>query len=151
MGKNDHRGLEQELRSTRSEPRDEFVESVTRSVGRQGFAAPRRVAAVAVLTTFLLGSLALVGGFGSAAAGASSVADTVKKAVAPGKAVGKLTVVQKSPSTDQYEEKCNSGRGNKSEGDDSQLLYPGTDTGPGIDPTVDCDPGNSGAVNKGGD
>lgn len=48
-------------------------------------------------------------------------------------------------------QKCNSGRGNGSEGDASQLLVPGTDTGPGMFPTVDCDPGNSGAVNRGGD
>jgi hypothetical protein len=44
--------------------------------------------------------------------------------------------------------KCNSGRGNGSEGNASQLLVPGTDTGPGVFPTVDCDPGNSGAVNR---
>jgi len=47
--------------------------------------------------------------------------------------------------------KCNSGRGNGSEGSASQLLVPGTDTGPGVYGTVDCDPGNSGAVNRGGD
>lgn len=48
-------------------------------------------------------------------------------------------------------QKCNSGRGNGSEGDASQLLTPGVDTGPGVTPTVDCDPGNSGGVNRGGD
>ena len=47
--------------------------------------------------------------------------------------------------------KCNSGRGNGSEGNSTQLLTPGTDTGPGIVPTVDCDPGNSGGQNRGGD
>jgi hypothetical protein len=46
---------------------------------------------------------------------------------------------------------CNSGRGNGSEGSSAQLLTPGTDTGPGTYPTVDCDPGNSGNVNRGGD
>jgi hypothetical protein len=46
---------------------------------------------------------------------------------------------------------CNSGRGNGSEGSSAQLLVPGTDTGPGTSPTVDCDPGSSGAVNSGGD
>ncbi len=46
--------------------------------------------------------------------------------------------------------KCNSGRGNGSEGDPSQLISPGTGS-VGISPTVDCDPGNSGDVNKGGD
>jgi hypothetical protein len=48
--------------------------------------------------------------------------------------------------------KCNSGRGNLSEGSNAQLVNPHTGgTGPGLFATVDCDPGNSGAVNRGGD
>jgi hypothetical protein len=51
---------------------------------------------------------------------------------------------------DQYG--CNSGRGNGSEGNSSQLIDPHAgQTGPGVIPTVDCDPGNSGGVNRGGD
>ena len=46
--------------------------------------------------------------------------------------------------------KCNSGRGNGSEGDSSQLIEPSTGSS-GIAPTVDCDPGNSGDQNRGGD
>ena len=46
--------------------------------------------------------------------------------------------------------KCNSGRGNGSEGNSSQLIQPGTGSR-GTSPTVDCDPGNSGAKNSGGD
>jgi hypothetical protein len=46
--------------------------------------------------------------------------------------------------------KCNSGRGNGSEGNSSQLIIPGTGSA-GIFPTVDCDPGNSGGQNRGGD
>lgn len=46
--------------------------------------------------------------------------------------------------------KCNSGRGNKSEGNSSQLIKPSTGS-KGTSPTVDCDPGNSGSKNKGGD
>jgi hypothetical protein len=45
---------------------------------------------------------------------------------------------------------CNSGRGNGSEGDSSQLIEPSTGSS-GIAPTVDCDPGNSGDKNRGGD
>jgi hypothetical protein len=45
---------------------------------------------------------------------------------------------------------CNSGRGNGSEGSSSQLITPSTGS-VGTAPTVDCDPGNSGAVNHGGD
>jgi hypothetical protein len=45
---------------------------------------------------------------------------------------------------------CNSGRGNGSEGNPAQLIIPGTGSA-GIFPTVDCDPGNSGPVNRGGD
>ena len=48
--------------------------------------------------------------------------------------------------------KCNSGRGNLSEGNPNQLINPHIGgTGPGIVGTVDCDPGNSGGVNRGGD
>jgi hypothetical protein len=51
---------------------------------------------------------------------------------------------------DQYS--CNSGRGNGSEGDSSQLVDPHAgETGPGVSPTVDCDPGNSGPNDSGGD
>jgi hypothetical protein len=48
------------------------------------------------------------------------------------------------------DQNCNSGRGNGSEGDSSQLIVPGTGSA-GTFPTVDCDPGNSGAKNRGGD
>jgi hypothetical protein len=48
--------------------------------------------------------------------------------------------------------KCNSGRGNLSEGSSAQLINPHTGgSGPGVFATVDCDPGNSGAKNRGGD
>ena len=50
---------------------------------------------------------------------------------------------------------CNSGRGNGSEGSDIQLINPHNPhhggLGPGVSPTIDCDPGNSGDKNKGGD
>ncbi len=49
--------------------------------------------------------------------------------------------------------KCNSGRGNLSEGPNGgQFVNPHTGgSGPGEFATVDCDPGNSGAKNRGGD
>ncbi len=57
-----------------------------------------------------------------------------------------------SPTSGQDQYACNSGRGNGSEGPDTQLIDPHSGgTGPGITPTVDCDPGNSGGVNSGGD
>ena len=50
------------------------------------------------------------------------------------------------------DEKCNSGRGNLSEGNPAQLINPHAGgTGPGVVGTVDCDPGNSGSHNRGGD
>jgi hypothetical protein len=54
------------------------------------------------------------------------------------------------PKPPPEELKCNSGRGNGSEGNPAQLIVPGTGSA-GIYPTVDCDPGNSGAKNRGGD
>ena len=47
-------------------------------------------------------------------------------------------------------EHCNSGRGNFSEVA-GNLIIPGEGTGPGEFETEDCDPGNSGDVNRGGD
>jgi hypothetical protein len=49
---------------------------------------------------------------------------------------------------------CNSGRGNGSEGNPGQLIDPHNGgRGPGTFPTLadECDPGNSGAKNRGGD
>jgi hypothetical protein len=68
-----------------------------------------------------------------------------------------VTVIQQSPANDQY--KCNAGRGNLSETesgthqtDSDTLINPHTGgTGPGTAPTDDCDPGNSGPHNSGGD
>jgi hypothetical protein len=54
------------------------------------------------------------------------------------------------PKPPPVKKKCNSGRGNGSEGNSSQLIVPGTGSA-GTFPTVDCDPGNSGAKNRGGD
>jgi hypothetical protein len=55
-----------------------------------------------------------------------------------------------TPAKDQYG--CNSGRGNGSETNSSQLVDPHNGgSGPGTVPTVDCDPGNSGSHNRGGD
>ncbi len=51
-------------------------------------------------------------------------------------------------------ERCNSGRGNLSEnvvGIDKLVNPHLGETGPGDPPTTDCDPGNSGGVNSGGD
>jgi len=54
-------------------------------------------------------------------------------------------------STHQHDhQRCNSGRGNGSEGSSSQLITPGTGSR-GTSPTLDCDPGNSGSHNHGGD
>ena len=63
-----------------------------------------------------------------------------------------------TPAERQYE-KCNSGRGNLSETesgtrqtDSDTLINPHEGgRGPGDYPTDDCDPGNSGGVNRGGD
>ena len=48
---------------------------------------------------------------------------------------------------------CNSGRGNGPEGNDNSSTYinPPGGGGPGAYPTDDCDPGNSGGKNRGGD
>jgi hypothetical protein len=99
----------------------------------------------------MLGAVAATGGIGQAAAAMKSVVSTVSG--------GGASVVNNSPAHDQY--KCNSGRGNLSETesgtrqtDSDTLINPhlgNTALGPGDFPTDDCDPGNSGGQNRGGD
>jgi hypothetical protein len=67
----------------------------------------------------------------------------------PTRAHGARCAWEKCPPKPPPVKKCNSGRGNGSEGSSSQLIIPGTGSA-GMFPTVDCDPGNSGA-NRGGD
>jgi hypothetical protein len=100
----------------------------------------------------MLSAVAAMGGIGQAAAAVKAVVSTVSGSSGP-------SVVTNSPANDQY--KCNSGRGNLSETDsgprstDSDtLINPhlgNTALGPGDFPTDDCDPGNSGPHNRGGD
>jgi hypothetical protein len=145
--------LEEELRANRPEPRQAFVKGlVTEIRGRQRPRASIRLAFVGALTVVMVSALAAVGGVGYAAAAPAEAVQAVVSLVSGG-----VSVVHNSPASDQY--KCNSGRGNLSETssgtrqtDSSTLVNPHTgETGPGPFPTDDCDPGNSGAVNRGGD
>ena len=126
-----------------------------RSVGlRWGFAV--------TLTATLVVMLAASGGIGYAASSSKSALAVVKRVVGPAKKKGsELPVARKSSAADQYKLKCNSGRGNGSEfppsstrnrTDSATLVDPHAgERGPGPRPTDDCDPGNSGAHNRGGD
>lgn len=145
--------LEKELRTNRPEPRQAFVRGlVTEIRGRRGPRPSVRLALVGALTVVMVSALAAVGGIGYAAAAPTKAVNAVVGLVSGGP-----SVVHNSPAGDQY--KCNSGRGNLSETssgtgqtDSSTLVNPHTGgTGPGPFPTDDCDPGNSGAVNRGGD
>jgi hypothetical protein len=73
--------------------------------------------------------------------------------VAGGLSVAALVAVSPAFATGGEEPlKCNSGRGNSSDTNTVQLINPHAGgNGPGVFATVDCDPGNSGAVNRGGD
>ena len=113
-------------------------------------------------TATLVVMLAASGGIGYAASSSKSAIAVVKRVVAPAKKKGnQLPVAKKTSAHDQYKLKCNAGRGNWSE-------YPPNTTrdrtrsrtlvdphagerGPGPRPTDDCDPGNSGEHNRGGD
>jgi hypothetical protein len=145
--------LEKELRTNRPEPRQAFVRGlVTEIRGTRRPRASLRLAFVGALTIVMVSALAAVGGIGYAAAAPTEAVNAVVSLVGGGP-----SVVHNSPAGDQY--KCNSGRGNLSETssgngqtDSSTLINPHTGgTGPGSSPTDDCDPGNSGAVNSGGD
>jgi hypothetical protein len=124
--------------------------------------APRRryrgLALAVALTAAVVVALSAVGAVGYAATASTRFVQ----------AVGSLTqthhtqrIEHHSPADDQYGEKqhCNSGRGNWSETsngsrshDSTTLIDPHNGgSGPGNTPTDDCDPGNSGPHNHGGD
>jgi hypothetical protein len=70
--------LERELRSSRPEPRPEFVAMIgDRVAGSRSRRSPVRVAVGAALTAAMLGAVAAVGGVGYAASAAQDVAKTV--------------------------------------------------------------------------
>ena len=157
MGRNVEDEIGHELRESRPIPTDEYIASVAGSVRgpHRVRGAGRRLAVAAVLSAIALVALAATGGMSQASSAPQSVSKIVKTAFKskPAKAQ-KLNTVSNSAAQDQYgdKEKCNSGRGNGSEGDDTQLIDPHAGgTGPGESPTVDCDPGNSGDKNRGGD
>jgi len=146
-----------ELRRNRPAPTDDHVASIAGTVRGSGRSSSpvRRLGVAAVLSVIAVFALAATGGLTQATAAPQSVSKIVKTAFLskPAKS-SQLNTVSNSAANDQYgeKEKCNSGRGNDSEGDDSQLVDPHAgETGPGVTPTLDCDPGNSGGVNHGGD
>jgi hypothetical protein len=70
--------LERELRSSRPEPRPEFVAMIgDRVAGSRSRRSPVRVAVGAALTAAMLAAVAAVGGVGYAASAAQDVAKTV--------------------------------------------------------------------------
>lgn len=157
MGRDVEDEIGHELRESRPVPTDEYIASVAGSVRgpRRVRGAGRRLAVAAVLSVIAVVALAATGGMTQASSAPHSVAKIVKTAFKskPAKAP-KLNKVVNSAAHNQYheKEKCNSGRGNLSEGDPSKLKNPHAGaTGPGNPPTVDCDPGNSGPKNHGGD
>lgn len=157
MGRHMEDEFGQELREGRPAPTDEYAASIVGSVraSRRSSSAARRLTVAGVLSVVAVMALAATGGMTQATAAPQSVTKIVKKAFVskPAKSA-KVNRVSNSAANDQYGEKpkCNSGRGNGSEGNASQLVDPHAGgSGPGVTPTVDCDPGNSGGVNRGGD
>jgi hypothetical protein len=151
--------LEGQLRQARPQPGRDFLQGLVSEVrarrqSRQSF----RLAFAGGLTMVLFVALAAVGGIGYAATAPAKAVHAVVAAVSSDNGT---TLIQQSPACDQYVTKANSGRGNLSETssgsgstDSSTLINPhlgNTALGPGDYPTDDCDPGNSGAHNRGGD
>jgi hypothetical protein len=151
--------LERQLREARPEPGRDFLHSLVSEVRERRHARPSfRLAFAGGLTATLFVALSAMGGIGYAATAPAKAVSAVVSAVSGNNGT---TVIQHSPANDQYGQKCNSGRGNLSETssgprstDSDTLINPhlgNTALGPGDFPTDDCDPGNSGAVNRGGD
>ena len=151
--------LEQQLREARPEPGRDFLHSLVSKVRERRHSRPSfRLAFAGGLTVTLFVALSAVGAIGYAAAAPAKAVKAVVSAVSGDNGT---TLIQQSPACDQYVTKANSGRGNLSETnsgprstDSDTLINPhlgNTALGPGDFPTDDCDPGNSGAHNRGGD
>jgi hypothetical protein len=151
--------LEQQLREVRPEPGRDFLHSLVSEVRERRHSRPSfRLAFAGGLTVTLFVALSAVGAIGYAAAAPAKAVKAVVSAVSGDNGT---TLIQQSPACDQYVTKANSGRGNLSETnsgpgstDSDTLINPhlgNTALGPGDFPTDDCDPGNSGAHNRGGD
>ncbi len=96
---NRERGLENELRANRPQPRDEFVRTLAARVpARRRASGALRVALAAALTVVMLASVAGFGGVGYAAAPAKQVAKIVKKVFVPSGVI----VVRDSAAVNQY-------------------------------------------------
>ena len=166
MGKSERRGrvdVEFELWKNRPEPAKDFLRQLTSDVRGRHQAGPGSLRLTIALagTLALLISLASVGGLEYAAAGPKSAIQAVGRVVTESN--DKVRVVNASPASHQYDPKCNSGRGNLSETEEGETRSTDSTTlinphepnhgglGPGDSPTGDCDPGNSGSHNSGGD
>jgi hypothetical protein len=151
--------LERHLRDARPEPERDFLQRLVSEVRERRHSRPSlRLALAGGLTATLFVALSAVGGIGYAAAAPAKAVKAVVSAVSGDNGT---TLIQQSPACDQYVAHANSGRGNLSETssgsgstDSDTLINPhlgNTALGPGDFPTDDCDPGNSGAHNRGGD
>jgi hypothetical protein len=150
--------LERQLREARPEPGRDLVQSLVSEVrGQRQAPQSLRLAFACGLTLMLFVALATFGGIGYAAAAPAKAVHAVVSAVSGNDGT---TLIKQSPACDQYV-RGNSGRGNLSDTssgsgfkDSSALINPhpgNTALGLGDYSTDDCDPGNSGAQNKGGD
>jgi hypothetical protein len=95
-------GVDAVLRAHRAEPRDEFVDSLSRRVAgesRPARTAWSRVAFAGAVSTFVLGTFASFGGLGYAASGAAGSYHAVKKVVVNHSLI---VSVHKSSAADQY-------------------------------------------------
>ena len=151
--------LERQLREARPQPGRDFLHALASEVRERRHSRPSfRLAFAGGLTVTLLVALSAVGGIGYAAAAPAKAVKAVVSAVSSDNGT---TLIQQSPACDEYVGHANSGRGNLSETesgsgstDSATLINPhvgDTALGPGDIPTDDCDPGNSGAHNRGGD
>jgi hypothetical protein len=109
------------------------------------------------LTAMIMAAVGAVGAADAARSATKAVAQVVSQAFsAPN---NQVRVATNTPAQHQYKPKCNSGRGNLSETEtwtrqtnSTTLVNPHEGgRGPGPYPTDDCDPGNSGPQNRGGD
>jgi hypothetical protein len=162
MERRKNQDLERALRRARMEPDPDFLRNLAEGVrdsARTGRARSRwfSVGLAVILTAVIVAALGAEVGGGAAASTTDAVVGVVSDVFSSSN--DQVNTTSNTPADDEYNLKCNSGRGNLSETDSgthqtdsSTLIDPHTGgTGPGTSPTDDCDPGNSGPHDSGGD
>lgn len=150
--------VERDLARMRPEPPRELYSRLVREARADRPRTSHGVLRTVLVTTAAAVLMLSLSSFALSAAGKGNPISSVVRVIGSLGPTNHNNNHNPTPAEHQYE-KCNSGRGNLSETesgtrqtDSNTLINPHEGgRGPGEFPTDDCDPGNSGDVNRGGD